>query len=66
MYLYMCISLQYESAGRTLVSIGGVDFLSQLRGYCDPSLHPLIDDTLEQLLQVPVSSTSKQTYIVIN
>ena len=54
------ICLQYESGGRTLVSIGGVDFLSQLRGYCDPSFHPLIDDTLEQLLQIPVSPASKQ------
>ena len=53
------LKLQYESAGRTLVSVGGVEFLSQLRGYCDPSLHSIIDDTLEHLLRAPLSSASK-------
>ena len=50
-------NLQYDSAATTLVSIGGVEFLSQLRGHIEPSLHPLIDDTLEHMLRVPLSST---------
>ena len=49
--------LQHEPAARTLVDIGGVEFLSQLRQNCDLSLHPLIDGTLEHLLTIP--STSK-------
>jgi len=39
------------------VEIGGVEFLSQLRLHSDPSLHPLIDEVLEQLLKLPQSAT---------
>ncbi len=39
-----------------LVEVGAVEFLSQLRLHCDPSLHSLIDEVLEQLLTLPQSS----------
>lgn len=55
------VSFQYESAARTLVDIGGVEFLSQLRQYCDPSLHSLIDDTLEHLLRILSNSAGMQS-----
>lgn len=35
------------------MEIGGVEFLSQLRFHCDPSLHPLVDEILEHLLKLP-------------
>lgn len=48
---------QHEAAAHVLVEIGGVEFLSQLRLHSDPSLHPLIDEVLEQLLKLPQSAT---------
>ena len=45
--------LQHEEAANTLVELGGVEFLSQLRLHCDPSLHFFIDETLEHLLKLP-------------
>ena len=33
-----------------------MEFLSQLRLHCDPSLHPLLDEILEQLLKLPGST----------
>ena len=45
--------LQYEAAAQILVEIGSVEFLSQLRLHSDPSLHPLIDKIIEQLLKLP-------------
>ena len=51
------LHLQHESVAETLVDIGGVEFLSQLRQNCDPSLHSLIDETLEHLLRIPSTST---------
>lgn len=30
-----------------------MEFLSQLRPHCDPSLHPIIDEILEHLLKLP-------------
>jgi len=38
------------------VDLGGIEFLSQLRLHCDESLHPLIDEVLEQLLQQPFTN----------
>ena len=46
---------QYEVAAVGLVDVGAVDFLSQLRPHCDPSLHPTIDSILEKLLRIPPS-----------
>ena len=48
--------LQYEAAAQILVEIGGVEFLSQLRLHSDPSLHPLIDKIIEQMLKLPQSA----------
>eukprot|EP00731_Ephydatia_muelleri_P025996 Em0018g96a len=44
---------QHEKAVQTLVDLGGVEFLSQLRLHCDPSLHPLIDEVLENIMMLP-------------
>ena len=38
------------------MEIGGVEFLSQLRLHSDPSLHPLIDKIIEQMLKLPQSA----------
>lgn len=51
-YQYLS-SPQHEVAAGTLVEIGGVEFLSQLRLHCDSSLHFFIDETLEHLLKLP-------------
>ena len=53
-------SYQHETAAQTLVEVGGVEFLSQLRLHCDPSLHPLLDEILEQLLKLPESAISAE------
>ena len=45
--------LQHETAVQTLVELGGVEFLSQLRMHCDPSLHPLVDEVLEHMMMLP-------------
>ena len=48
--------VQHREAASTLVDLGGVEFLSQLRLHCDESLHSLIDEVLEQLLQQPFTN----------
>ena len=64
MFTYICEALlflfhfQHEAAAQILVEVGGVEFLSQLRLHCDPSLHPLLDEILEQLLKLPGSVVS--------
>ncbi|XP_064398202.1 rotatin-like isoform X3 [Halichondria panicea] len=52
---------QNATAALTIVEVGGVNFLSQLRPHCNPALHPLIDDILEQLLRLPTLHTSCNT-----
>ena len=47
------VATQHEKAVQTLVDLGGVEFLSQLRLHCDPSLHPLIDEVLENIMMLP-------------
>ena len=47
--------MQHTTAAQTVVEVGGVEFLSQLRLHCDPALHSLIDDILEQLLKLPAA-----------
>ena len=44
-----------------MVEVGGVEFLSQLRLHCDPALHSLIDDILEQLLKLPTAINQDST-----
>ena len=51
--LLFSFCIQHEAAAQILVEIGGVEFLSQLRLHSDPSLQPLIDEVLEQLLKLP-------------
>lgn len=58
-----CVSFQHEAAAVTLVEIGAVEFLSQLRLHCDPSLHPLIDEILEHLLKLPPSTVSTESAV---
>ena len=52
---YGFLPLQYEVAAVGLVEMGAVEFLSQLRPHCLPSIHPTIDDILEKLLRIPPS-----------
>ena len=53
--------LQHEPAASTLVEIGAVQFLSQLRVHSDPSLHVTVDTVLEHLLKLPQASTNSPT-----
>ena len=48
--------IQHKEAASALVDLGGVEFLSQLRLHCNESLHSLIDEVLEQLLQQPFTN----------
>ena len=61
MNAFVCV--QHAVAAGTLVDLGGVEFLSQLHLHCDVALHPLVDESLEHLLQFsnspnPPSATS--------
>ena len=48
-----CRAAQHEKAVQTLVDLGGVEFLSQLRMHSDPSLHSLVDEALENIMMIP-------------
>ena len=55
----MLFPFQHDAAALTFVEIGAVEFLSQLRLHCDPSLHPLIDEILELLFKLPQGAISQ-------
>lgn len=55
--------LQFEAAALTLVEVGGVEFLSQLRSHVDPSCQEAIDQILENLLKLPPSILKSHTTI---
>ena len=50
-------SVQHEDAATTLVEIGAVDFLAQLRPHLDDTLHLLLGTTVENMMRLPTTST---------
>ncbi len=54
-YYDIVFLVQNTTAAYTMLEVGGVEFISQLRPHCDTALHPIIDDILEQLLQLPTT-----------
>lgn len=57
-HVYLLFVTQHEDAAATLVDIGAVDFLAQLRPHLDESLHSLLSTTVENMLRFPSTAAS--------